>query len=267
MNPSDSVEGAELEAQGYAILKEQFARLDALVDLHEVDVEPLSELELDGRVADYDPPADQVVQLIASARDHLSMLRLFIEAPTGGLPMMAGYTLIRAALEASATAVWLMVGGTRNKRVFRSLHHALRNREEAEPLAVSLGLNNAAGFARMQERIRGIHASRPGLRQKSLGVWITRTSIVREADRHVSTTELSGLQAWRGASGIAHSSRVVLLMFSERKLLRREGKRGVYYMTASAAITATMFRTAVDFMARATSLYEEMSKAPVRRSR
>jgi len=251
-------EGADLAAQGLARLQILASRLDRLPNLDTITVSPASQLGQDAQVNDYDPADQQVVFAYAVAKDHLETLYRHLTADGGGLPAFAAFTLVRAAVEAAAQGIWLLSGGTRDKRVFRSLQAIRRSRDDAEPLARSLGLSNTQGYKRMLERLEEIKAKRSALNQRDLGASLHTTAILIEADRHVKTTAgLKGLDVWRAGSGVAHANRSTALMFTE--LEEVEGmplrRSSTYRLTSSFYVVSLMVEVALDYLETLHQMY------------
>ena len=112
----DIKESPALEREGWTILQGEFVRVAGLVgDTSPWDwtVDPGSRMADDNKSLSYDPISDQVAHMVAVAVDHLTSLQVMLQAPKGGLPTMAGYTLIRSAIEASSYGLWLLTPGGR----------------------------------------------------------------------------------------------------------------------------------------------------------
>ena len=246
---------------GWLEIERLMTLVDDRTDYNSVTVEPGSLFAIDARIEDYDPPADQVSFLIGVATDHLETFGRLLRAD-GGLPPLAGYTLLRAAIEAAATAIWLRMPGTSNARIGRSLWMIVNAREDVEGLAARLGLTNQAGYDRMRTRVDGIIESRRGLNPGVLTRHHTKTSIIAEAQRRVRRRLFSCLEAWQACSGITHSNRTTALMFLEHQHLGvSSNNRTTYWMTASAYVTSEVMNLAVGCMTTAIDLYIEHSRA------
>lgn len=266
MGELGTVESEERKKLGLRILAEQFDRLDRISDLAFIQVEKGSRLAHDAKINDYDSIDLQATYLEVAARDHLETLRRHITLDGGGIPAMSSFTLIRAAVECAAHGIWLLSSSKVDKRIFRSLQRHLMNRNDVEPLAQSLGISNPEGYARMRERLDGIHGSRGGLRQRSLDRPLTTTAVVSDADRFVKTLDLTGLQVWQACSGLAHGNSSSSLIFMERQRISTNGKVSTYSFTTSAYLIGQMFRVAVDYLDTLTVLYAQQAKAnPARR--
>lgn len=261
-------EGAELEQLGLERLGHLFARLDGIGDLNQVQIDEGSQLDRDARLNPYDPADQQVIFCSGVAADHLGTLSRHTQAE--GLPTYAGFTLIRAAVEACSQGIWLLSGGTDDKRLFRALQAILRSRNDADALARSLGLTNPAGYERMSARLDELKNQRPGLRSKSLDRDLKTTEVVLDAGRHVDRVQgLTGLDVWRAGSGFAHGNRTTAMMFMERRVIadHPERKSSDYYVTSSWYVTSLMVEVAIAHLERMHEMFERAARAPKIKSR
>lgn len=101
------VQSAELLNALFDHLHEAETRCEAFV------VRPGSTLETDDRATAYDPISYQVQYLLVGAFDYLGLLRRTLE--DHGMPLVATYPLMRAAIEAAAYSLWLTGAGGEQK--------------------------------------------------------------------------------------------------------------------------------------------------------
>lgn len=248
-------ESAEHAVWGGQEIKRLFAQLDTLPDLLPVLIEPGSAFEIDGRIQDYDPANDQVLFLLGVARDHLTTFQRMLVDPNGGLPPFAGYTLLRAAIEAAGTAFWLRMPGTANARIGRSLWLIVNGREETTGLARRLNIENVVGYERLRARVDAIVAGRHGLTPGMLERRHTKTSILNEVDQRVPRRTFSCLEAWQACSGLTHSNRSSALMFLEHESFPHSEGRALHSFTASSVVTAEVLYCAMQCVQGATDKY------------
>lgn len=246
---------------GWQEMERLFSQLDSLPTWRDLPIEDGSLFAIDARIQDYDPANDQVIFPLGVAMDHLDSFRRMLGDPNGGLSPMSGYTLMRAAIEAAATAIWLRCSNKANTRVMHSLWMIVHARDDIEGLATKLGIHNAAGYKRMRARVDAIIAGRHGLLASSLERHYTKTTIINEVEKHVPTRLFGCLVAWQACSGITHSNRTSTLMFLERETVAQNGSRSLYSMTASARVTAEVLFVAVACVQKASDLYVEHSIA------
>jgi hypothetical protein len=252
-------------AWGWEEMERLLTIVDSLPDLVSLPIESGSIFQVDAQIENYDPPADQVIFLVGVARDHLDAFRSMLVKPNGGLPAMAGYTLLRATIEAASTAIWLRCSNKANTRVMRSLWMIVHSRDDVAGLAAKLQIENTAGYERMKARVDGIISGRKGLLASSLSRRYTKTDMINEADKHVPRRKLSCLEAWQACSGITHSNRNSVLMLLEREALETVGTRTTFSMTASALVTAEVLSIAVACLTTASEIFVTHSTASPRR--
>src|SRR5690349_15715455 len=77
-------------------------------------------------------------QRLDSAVDHLFALKVLI-ADAGVLPTYAPFTLLRAAIENAASAVWLLDPSSRSERVLRRLRLEAANAKNSDRAVSLLG--------------------------------------------------------------------------------------------------------------------------------
>lgn len=93
--------------------------------------EPGSSLAGDDNATDPYRLSHAVVQVLISAVDHLETLRLVVQEQHV-VPARGGFTLVRAALENAAVAMWLLAPSRRDERVFRLLRWEWADAEDSD---------------------------------------------------------------------------------------------------------------------------------------
>jgi hypothetical protein len=256
----DVQEGPERERLGMQLLLQQFERLESLqrtYDSATIKIEFLSRMADDDLRTEYAPLSGQISGLDNAATDHLRTLREFVLATDGGIPMMSGYTLIRTAVEACSVGLWLMGAGTKDARILNSLRLTLSNRIDLESTAKQLGAAAPEKDRHVRDRLDEIKNSKPSLRQRTIGPMPSTTSIVTQAQKHITKrAPYTGIQVWLACSGIAHGNTSVGLALLERKRVGLGGPRGATFMvTSSVSVLASMFEVAVDFLEAMRHMY------------
>lgn len=141
-----------------------------------------------------------------SASDHLHGLKLLVwEANVHHV--YAPYTLARASIEASSTAVWLLSTKTRGERVLRALRWYAQDCHDSCRF-----MDDEQYRDHLLRRIEGTVAA-GNLDSRAARKRYRATDVVDEADQLVPGT----LRAWRAFSGMAHSR-----MWASRGLLDME---------------------------------------------
>ncbi|GAA4157813.1 hypothetical protein GCM10023068_43730 [Leifsonia shinshuensis] len=106
----DAFESAAAQAAG-AVLQHAFDRLTSLIESGRTVVSNASgsTLERDDELTPYNPISYQLAYFALVSVDHLRFVRDAISTRQD-LAVMAEYSVIRSAIEASAYAVWLATG-------------------------------------------------------------------------------------------------------------------------------------------------------------
>jgi hypothetical protein len=147
---------------------------------------------------------------LVSSVDHLDALRTLIQ-DAHVVHARAPFTLLRAALENSATAVWLLAPGSRDERVLRRLRLQwadFLDRETAERLFIAQPEPSRADRkAELHRLARARGLSEEQVTAVTSGK-VTYSSIVAAAAREgrfLNLDERTALACWMAASGIAHA--------------------------------------------------------------
>lgn len=228
------------EAEAARILEALFAQLDAAETRADAfTLLPGSVLEGDDRATAYDPISFQVGFLLGAAFDHVGMLRRGLE--DYGMPTVAAYPLVRAAVEAAAQVLWLTTGGTRKKRVFRALHRvwdgAASSDEALRRLAPQRPSSLGGLRRRLDELLNAAKASQRSLDRDHASM----TDIVIDAKRWVSPRELEPIDVWRLCSSMAHGNRRVARTLLERRLDGPTTDTGGMFLVTTSYRTITAF--------------------------
>ncbi|GAA4394303.1 hypothetical protein GCM10023153_15260 [Ornithinibacter aureus] len=194
-----------------ALLPSTFRRIDQLqtpVDKRREPwkVQPGSSLYLDDEASSPVQVSHTAQRLFLVAIDHLTAVRILLapnqEAPeqiTGHLHIYADYTLLRGALEASLTALWLLRPADRMTRVARSVVLA---QQDAFDAAVAVPSDEDRELMRAQgrSRVQPVLDRNPGMSKPAR---VPMTTMLTEA---VAGTRREGVVTmWRLCSGMAHA--------------------------------------------------------------
>jgi hypothetical protein len=169
-----------------------------------------SSLRKDDEVTDPYQLSHAVIGALVSAVDHLDAVRALVQ-DAGILHARAPFTLLRAALENSATAVWLLAPANRNERVLRRLRLQWADALDGEVachvtgIAAQLSRDGWKGKLQAVARARGLPDKQV---QAVTGRPVTYSGIVKAAGDEARGSDLTGQDAlfcWMLSSGIAHA--------------------------------------------------------------
>jgi len=177
------------------------------------------------------------------------------------------YSLIRTAVEAAATCVWLIQSSRKADRVLRALQLTYRNSHEALRFAELIkGAGGASparkGHAKTIHRLNELKDTVGPLRQLKLGPPPRYTAILtavspKSRDRTGAGYEISSpLVVWKMSSAFLHgSSQVVRALSDIRQLDEFTGGVASFEITPSLQMLAVSIRTCVDLVAQLDERY------------
>lgn len=256
---NDRVSPDETERIGMLFLQQLMTDLGPLRERsHSIRAVSGGLLAREDAATPYERVSNQLEYLIAVSFDSLEMLSLFLQSH--GLPMVGGYPLIRSSIEASAHALWVLGGGTMDKRIYHSLRLTWDNRRNADFLAKRLGNYDESRTARTRARLNEIKDMRSGNRQRSLdrafpGITDVLTDVQR---RFAGEASLRPLDAWSACSGMAHGNKAVAIgMLELRQTGPSDGVGAEHLATSSFALTAMLFQTATELLTHLVNKYEK----------
>ncbi|MFJ8963319.1 hypothetical protein ACIRG5_28430 [Lentzea sp. NPDC102401] len=180
---------------------------------------PGSSLAGDDRVTDPFRLSHAVVPALISAVDHFETLRLVIQEQQV-LPARGGFTLLRAALENAAIAVWLLAPMNRNERVFRLLRLEWADAWDESQAMDLMGAAHERDKRKVE--LQALARDR-GMSQERIAQVAARTvswgEIVATAgDEAGNLTGMRAKWAWTVCSGLVHARRWAALGFLQREL-------------------------------------------------
>jgi hypothetical protein len=220
------------ELDGQALLEYCWARLERLEQRQETFVlNPSGLLAGDNAQNTYDPISFQVGWLFLAAFDNLNVLRRSLA--DHGMPVVAAYPLIRAALEAACQALYLLSPGKRRPRVVRSIKRVWRAWVISEPGFKSMFPDEPSNMDRVRERLEELLEA-SGNRSVDLNRDSTTMSdIVSESRRHVRVHRLDPFDVWRLCSSASHANSRVLLSLIEHHPMGDADEVGQTYLASS----------------------------------
>lgn len=201
-------------------LQSLLQRIHAVEDLLlEVTANPV-----DGSPLAFDDEATAPFSLSATTRqgivvavDHLHGLRLMLRED---VPVLAGFTVLRSALEAALAVTWSLLPNDAQKRRLRLLQDRMREiREEA-----SIRVPVADAVPHSAERAAEVTevAARVGFEPREVNLQISTTEKLKMLDQFLNDGALPGrsnfLYLWKTLSAVAHgrAANYQVLMVSER---------------------------------------------------
>jgi hypothetical protein len=153
-----------------------------------------------------------VVAQLVSAADHWDALRMLVEG-FRVVHARAPFTLLRAAVENSATAVWLLAPASRQVRVQRRLRlewKSFDDQQNAETLIAGKPSTSRSDTIDELQRIARASGLTKDLVSQVASRPIGFRTIVETSAADAPRCGLTGVQAlycWMAASGIAHAER------------------------------------------------------------
>ena len=209
-------ESSPAEVEGARKLMSHFIRLDTAESRHDVfAVRPGTLLEGDDRATAYNPVSYQVQFLFMGAFDHIAMLRRALA--DHGMPPVAAYPLVRAALESAAQALWLTSGGTRKKRVSRALHRIWDGASLSDQALGHLYPQRTSSLGELRKLLDQLLAAAK-VGQLSLDKnHPSMTDIVIDAGRQIGGRQFKPIDVWRLCSSMAHGNSTVSQILLDRR--------------------------------------------------
>lgn len=257
---TEPIELAQAGAEALAIaLDSVFPLRDRIESLI---VHPSSQLANDDKWTPFEELSTQVQHLLISSQDHLNMLAQYLVATDGKVPAMGGYTLIRTSIESAALAIWLLAGGTLNKRVLNSLTLARQNAWDLESFAEKGGVGSETYLETVQTMLEKNKNARGPLRQRSIPRMPKWSEIVEgsgvHAPRHPGST---AIQVWKACSGVAHSNMALTHGLLERRTGTGPHGQPGFRLSSKLSTLAIFTQVALNHLNYAILRFEEAAAA------
>lgn len=228
--------------------------------LQTLRVLPGSSLAADDLATAYDPISTQLEGALAHALDHLMTIEALVRKAEV-LPAMAGFTLLRSAVESVGVGLWMLGPRRRDERVLRAL------KMDYEALLDVYGIGDElAGkeqFARRLPdghqtglRLEQLRDARPGLKGRAIHDMPSITRRLREADKYVmSPGNIPLVALWRVLSGVAHGRRHLLANLLNREVVGVDAKTYSMRLTSSLSTLTGSYYVAEYYMSQLVKLY------------
>ncbi|MGH3040268.1 MAG: hypothetical protein ACRDNG_00745 [Gaiellaceae bacterium] len=253
----DATVTPELEQHGH----EQYLKLrDRIHEMKQralaVAITPGGLLAREDERTDYSPISYQVRWQLQLAAEHLVAFNRLVEAH--GLPDYAGYVLIRAGLETSATAYWIIQPNVSHGRVLRALRMAYWNQRDSAEFAIAAGFTDNTWDTERREYLELLRGKVKKLQQSKLDIRrISHTDLLTDVGRGLKLPQRpSALLAWRLCSSLAHGNSAAAVMALQHRQIRAE-EPNVHRSTSSWALVSSLMRTAIDTFDGALDLFEK----------
>lgn len=227
--------------------------------------EPGSPLVGDDRVCDPYHLSHAALRYIAQAADHVRCLRDVLTRPAEPvLPIWAGYSLLRPALENASTAIWILGPARRDERVTRWMQCVLDNAKHADRVAALNGNTQNPRLPRVRDRLEGLLTA--------AGITDSRLAFARLPmweDRVSEAAEIGGFTernrpvvTWKMCSAVAHGDLWGILSGVDLEDLGREGNVRHTHMTVNTPTLAGATQATVAIVDAAVRLFRLRGQAP-----
>jgi len=143
------------------------------------------------------------------------------------------FTLLRSAIEASATAIWLLTPTERKTRATRALRLNFADIVDGARAAKTFDLALPTPAAAQHHHLLAV-GKRAGIPPAAIKKWVKTTDIVRAADAAIGDRHTRVYGGWQVCSGLAHGKRWPQLMFLDRTILNSDPDTGVATITFTA---------------------------------
>ncbi|WP_314324287.1 hypothetical protein [Paenarthrobacter ilicis] len=258
----DTRESEDEERAGLLLIQNASERIKAILNAPDwLEPQPGSHVAAVDLLTPYQPMSAQLRSFNMVAVDNLRATTLYIEK-TNDVPMMALYSMIRSAVEATSYGLWIVNAGTNQKQAFLSLRLAYENNADLASLGKTFAPGDESG-SRVSARLLELQQNLPRYRGHDLSNRVTTTDVVTNADRVVGPRQaFSGLQVWKSCSGLAHGNSAVMPMLLERKFTGESDDRGAMFrLTSRLTFIGGFLITAVENLEALRTQYATKSRS------
>lgn len=150
-----------------------------------------------------------ITHAITVATDHLHAMRMALTGAAPGhigLHAHAPFTLLRAALENTCTALWLTGAPNRDERILRRLRLEAKSLKHNEQLLRLRGVDGSADIAARRDRLQAVADAR-GITTAALNAQLSPTEILKTVGRQLCPDPDDRslvVQLWSLCSAFAH---------------------------------------------------------------
>ncbi len=195
------------------------------------------------------------------AIDHLSLLASILQRGDS-LQALAPYTLLRPAIEAAASTIWMLEPSSRDERALRALQFMWLDEKDSSRVSRARGVDGLARDA-LQSHIRDVAGQRPSVNSNRLFKPITTSEILAIADARVDAGRLDGVLWWTMLSGLSHGRPhgILALVQREEQGTVPNGSKSLE-IRASLVALAHGLQVAVRYVDAALALFAIRNTAP-----
>ena len=184
-------------------LFERVAELEMLLSTQISAAEDGSDLASDDLSLDPLRLSSVAAASLMVAIDHLRAVRLVLDS---GIPVTAGFTLLRSAVEAAATVVWLLAPPDPLQRATRVLRNQLTDTKDSNATVAVLSGRKGAGtgteeMLRRKASLLGVNVPLTRVTSSEMFLDIQRVLVDREG---AGATDTPVVATWRLLSAAAH---------------------------------------------------------------
>ncbi|MGH3648782.1 MAG: hypothetical protein ACRDTM_16605, partial [Micromonosporaceae bacterium] len=221
---------------------------------------PRSALVGDDRYTDPYQLSHAAWNSLSHAVDHLHCLRSLI-ADARIVHMYAPYTVLRAALENAATAVWLLAPRTRTPRILRRLQLAALDCRNSNSIQTVMGHTPRRTLQDRLADLRTLAAAR-GLDPREATTWSGWGEILKAAGDRTDVGATLAVVIWKACSGIAHGDFWATISVSERAEIGGNARVTHQRIEANTSTLHYATRITVDMTAAGWALYDARARSP-----
>lgn len=218
---------------------------DRILEIYERGKNPFPVPSGKSRLAEVDaqlgafPVTHAVERLIAVSSDNLHAVAMLVRKAEA-LHLYAPYAVIRASLETSGTAMWLLSGGSKSNIALHALRLEWENKKNRDA-ATAKPVREKGEWALRRERLLLEAGSRFGLSPKAIKVRPLSSVAVADGSAHFGLAPMM-LSAWKGSSGAAHGRTWAALALSNHDIIPgTESDSGASYLSTVNTPTLVSF--------------------------
>lgn len=203
---------------------------------------------------------------LTSAIDHMYALRsLILDAHL--VPARATFTLLRAALENGAVAVWLLAPPSRNERVLRRLRFQWADVKDGEAARELTDMPAPRSVeerkTQLQDLARARRLTPEQVSQVAANSMAWKTIVAAAGEDSPSLNKDDLLLIWMVCSGIAHARPWGVLGLLERREISRTAENVLNVQITAPDSAVSMFTTVAALVIRdAWAMFDQRSAAP-----
>lgn len=197
---------------------------------------------------------------LSHALDHLHCLEAVIYK-AGTINMYAPYTLLRAAIENAATAVWLLGPANRSERILCRLQLAAMDCRNGDNVQKAMGTTPQRPVNDRLDRIRALATAR-GLDPRQAVKWVGWEAVVTAAANVLSPGSSFPVVLWRACSGVTHGDLWATIGVTDHTEIGGDAKVTRRQVQANVTFLREATRVAVGLTELGWALYDKRAAAP-----